>query len=276
VPADDLWIQTLREQDIQILKTNNSTHQEKRLEDYIVNGLVDFDDISYDEHADLLYDLAGQIVQHFRSYLSDNTDIRKILQVHHRSISALIHTQMQPYFWETAAGYEAKVSRGFAALKKPCYTVNPELVYDFRQSPQVKSNMSKYLFGGFERCLYPYQQFQSDAERVLSIILDRETHKWFKPARGQFCIDYHWQGSQPEYQPDFIAETDDLIYMLEVKAIHQMAASDVQAKKTAAITWCTNASEYSQKHGGKVWNYVLISHEKIKENMTVQGLCTNL
>lgn len=161
-------------------------------------------------------------------------------------------------------------------LKQPCYTVNSELVYDFRQSPQVKSNMAKYLFGGFERCLYPYQQFQSDAERVLSIILDRETHKWFKPARGQFCIDYQWQGSQPEYQPDFITETDNQIYMIEVKASHQMAAGDVQAKKTAAITWCKNASEYSQKYGGKVWNYVLIPHDKIKENMTVQGLCTNL
>jgi type III restriction enzyme len=48
--------------------------------------------------------------------------------------------------------------------------MNPELVYDFRQSPQVKSNMAKYLFGGFDRCLYPYQQFKSDAERVLSTI----------------------------------------------------------------------------------------------------------
>jgi type III restriction enzyme len=158
VPEDDLWIQTLREQDIQLLKTSNLTHQEKRLEDYIIMSLVDFNDVSYDEQADLLYNLAGQIVQHLRSYLTDDADIRKILQVHHRSISALIHTQMQPPFWETAA------------LKPPCYAVNPELVYDFRQSPQVKSNMAKYLFGGFDRCLYPYQQFQSDAERVLSII----------------------------------------------------------------------------------------------------------
>ena len=40
--------------------------EEARLEDYIVSGLVDFDDVAYDEHADLLYDLAGQVVQHFR------------------------------------------------------------------------------------------------------------------------------------------------------------------------------------------------------------------
>jgi type III restriction enzyme len=33
----------------------------------VVSGLVDFDDISYDEHADLLYDLATQTVQHFKT-----------------------------------------------------------------------------------------------------------------------------------------------------------------------------------------------------------------
>jgi type III restriction enzyme len=27
-----------------------------------VSGLVDFDDVSYDNHADLLYDLAGKVV----------------------------------------------------------------------------------------------------------------------------------------------------------------------------------------------------------------------
>ena len=32
--------------------------------DYIVHALVDFDDIDYFTHADLLYDLAGQLVQH--------------------------------------------------------------------------------------------------------------------------------------------------------------------------------------------------------------------
>jgi len=37
---------------------------EERLEDYLVRGLVDFDDVNYDEHADLLYKLAGEMVKH--------------------------------------------------------------------------------------------------------------------------------------------------------------------------------------------------------------------
>ena len=46
--------------------------KEQRPEDYIVHALVDFDDIDYFTHADLLYDLAGQMVRHLQSYLSES------------------------------------------------------------------------------------------------------------------------------------------------------------------------------------------------------------
>jgi restriction system protein len=90
---------------------------------------------------------------------------------------------------------------------------------DYRQPPADKSNMAKYLFGGFKHCLYPVQKFQSDAERKLSVILEREASKWFKPAKGQFqdLLQVRCR-PVPEYQPDFVAETDTVIYMLEPKA----------------------------------------------------------
>jgi type III restriction enzyme len=271
VPSTDLWIQTLRTQETEVLGLNSQGIQENRLEDYIVSGLIDFDDIAYDEQANLLYDLASQVVHHFQTYLEDE-EIQKVLQVYQRSISELIHAQMQPHFWEEALGYEVKVSRGFTELKTSAYTISADSTLDFRQSPTDKSNMNKYLFGGFLRCLYPYQRFQSDAERVLSVILDRESLKWFKPAKGQFQIYYRWQGEHPEYQPDFVAETSDTIYMLEPKARNQMDAEDVKAKAIAAIEWCKNASDYNQNNGGKPWCYSLIPHDEIKENMTIKGL----
>ena len=63
-----------------------------RIEDYIVSGLVDFDDVAYDSHADLLYDLATQTVRHFRSYLSEE-DTRKVLRLHQREIARFIHVR---------------------------------------------------------------------------------------------------------------------------------------------------------------------------------------
>ncbi len=39
----------------------------KELEDYLVFGLMDFDDIDYNGDGVLLYKLAGQLVSHLRS-----------------------------------------------------------------------------------------------------------------------------------------------------------------------------------------------------------------
>ena len=143
---------------------------------------------------------------------------------------------------------------------------------DFRTSPADKSNMSKYLFGGFTRCLYPVQKFQSDAERKLAVILEREALKWFKPAKSQFQIYYKWGADNPEYQPDFVAETQDRIFMLEPKASNQMTDGEVLAKRDVAVRWCQQASNHARSHGGKPWTYVLIPHDAIAENMTVSGL----
>jgi type III restriction enzyme len=101
--------------------------------------------------------------------------------------------------------------------------------------------MSKYLFGGFKKCLYPVQKFDSEAERILAVILDRESMKWFKPAKGQFQIYYKLGAEHPEYQPDFVAETADAIYMLEPKKKSAMQDADVMAKRDVAGKWCKNA-----------------------------------
>jgi type III restriction enzyme len=132
--------------------------------------------------------------------------------------------------------------------------------------------MSKYIFGGFSKCLYSVQKFQSDAERKLAVILERDAAKWFKPAKGQFQIYYKSGTDNPEYQPDFVAETNDRIYMLEPKAANEMTDSAVLAKRDVAIAWCKRASEHARSYGGKTWVYLLIPHDVIAENMTLKGL----
>jgi type III restriction enzyme len=180
---------------------------------------------------------------------------------------------MQEHYWEKATGYEVKISKGFSELKESAYTASAtDTVLDYRQPPADKSNMAKYLFGGFARCLYPVQKFQSDSERTLSVILEREATKWFKPANGQFQIYYSHDGGQPEYQPDFVAETGDTIYMLEPKAQNQMDDPVVLMKRDVAVLWCQRASDHAATYQGKQWKYLLIPHNVIAENMTLKGL----
>ncbi len=115
--SDELWIQHLRTSELEILALSKGGIEEARLEDYVVRGLIDFDDVSYDDHADLLYELAGQVVRHFQTYLSDE-EVRKILRCYQRNITQFVHAQMQDHYWEDAIDYKVVVSKGFTELKE--------------------------------------------------------------------------------------------------------------------------------------------------------------
>jgi hypothetical protein len=58
--------------------------------------------------------------------------------------------------------------------------------------------------------------------------------KWFKPAKGQFQIFYKLGTEQPEYIPDFVAETSTTIFIVETKARGDVNTPEVQAKAAAA------------------------------------------
>lgn len=240
--------------------------KEQRPEDYIVHALVDFDDIDYFTHSELLYDLAGQMVRHLRSYLSESEAV-SVLDRDRRLIAREIHSQMMAHFWESATHYEAQVSRGFTELKPSNYTATAgQPVQNYRETVTDLSRIKQMLFGGFAKCLYPLQKFDSDTERRFAVILERDASKWFKPAKGQFQIYYKLGTEQPEYVPDFVVETDTAILMAETKAKVEMNTQEVQAKAAAALRWCKYATEHAVSVGTKPWKYLLISHDDISES----------
>ena len=110
VPSEELWSQYLRTGKRQLLSVGVGGVEKKRLEDYIVSGLVDFDDISYDDHADLLYNFATQTVEHFESYLSEG-ETAKVLRYHQREIARFIHSQMQEHFWEEIPNRRCRIRK---------------------------------------------------------------------------------------------------------------------------------------------------------------------
>lgn len=240
--------------------------KEQRPEDYIVHALVDFDDIDYFTHADLLYDLAGQLVQHLRGYLSEDEAVN-VLDRDRRLIAREIHAQMMAHFWEEATEYEVQVSRGFTELKRCNYTATAgQTAHHFRETVTETSRIKQMLFGGFARCLYLLQKFDSDTERRFAIILERDALKWFKPAKGQFQIYYKLGTEQPEYIPDFVAETDSTILMVETKARGDINTQEVQAKAAAALQWCQHTSDFTASVGGKPWRYLLVPHDEVNES----------
>lgn len=240
--------------------------KEQRPEDYLVHALVDFDDIDYFTHADLLYDLAGQMVQHLRGYLSE-ADTLNVLDGQRKTIAREIHAQMMAHFFEKATEYEVQISRGFTELKPCNYTaVAGQAPRHFRETVEDVGRIKQMLFGGFTRCLYPLQKFDSDTERRFAVILERDAMKWFKPAKGQFQIYYKLGTEQPEYIPDFVAEMDATLLMVETKARNDLKTDEVKAKAAAALQWCRHASDYALRVGGKPWKYLLVPHDEVNES----------
>ena len=270
--ARDLLMQFLRTNEQKTLSFEKVVSPESRLEDYLVRGLIDQPDISYDEHADLLYDLAGQVLAHLRSYLSGDDEVHNVLQYHQNDLVAFIAAQMREHRFTSNTGFEVKVSRGFTPLKKSANLVEVGLEsLDYHQTDFDKSKIGRIMFTGYQRCLYLAVKFDSDTERRFSILLDREAEKWFKPAKGQFQIIYQDGHQHCEYVPDFVAETSDTIYMAETKARNELEDPIVLMKKKAAEQWCVHATEFNRTLGKKPWKYVLIAHDQVQENMTLEA-----
>ena len=59
--------------------------------------------------------------------------------------------------------------------------------------------------------------------------------------------------------------------MIETKKAMDMDSAEVKAKAAAALEWCKNASDYSHKHGGKPWKYLLIPHDAVAVNKALSG-----
>lgn len=270
--SQDILIQHLASDTRDTIAALEGGHQEVRLEDYIVRGLIDFDDINYDEEADLLYDLSKQFVHHLSGYLSEEAQIRNVLMFHQRKISDLIHAQMQAHAWEKSSGYEAVVSQGFSEVRPQAFAAQADAeVLDYRIPLDDKKNIRNMLFGFFEKCLYPTQKFDSDPERRFVSLLEKDGKvvKWFKPAKGVFQIRYSRDNN---YEPDFVVETDTEKFLCEPKRADQLHDSTVLAKARAASRWCSHASSHELAHGGKPWRYLLIPHDQIADNMTLMGL----
>jgi type III restriction enzyme len=279
-PVDqNILIQHLRTSDRERIHADLAYATEEHFENYIVRNLVDFDDISYDEHADVLYKLSGQVVARLRSYLSSDEEVLNVIQFNQRQFATYIHSQMQDHWWQEADdGYEVIVSRGYQTFTDTSYSADGNEKLRNVHVPLAtgeRDRISGMLFGGFERCSYPVQKFSSDSERIFASMLEKDldAKKWFKPTRDQFSISYRdTSGSTATYEPDFVVETATHKYIVEPKQASLMNDANVLAKKVAAVTWCQNATEHELKNGGKAWAYVLVPHTAILPSATLIGL----
>ena len=274
-PVDqEILIKYLRTPDKSYILGNETQQKQIRLENYLVNILIQKGEIDYDSNADLLYKLTAQVVNHLKSYLPNDDAVENVLLYHQKILSDFIFKQMLQHYWETATDYTAKIIKGFTLLKTNKFnTPDQHNLKYFRDTLTNISVIQKMIFGGFEKCCYPYQKFDRDTERQFAVLIedDDSVLRWLKPASGQFQIEYR---NGAKYEPDFIIERVNDKLICETKMAKEINDEDVQQKKLAAVRWCQFATQHAIANNGKPWHYLLIPHDQIASNLSLDYLKT--
>ncbi|EKQ55180.1 MULTISPECIES: DEAD/DEAH box helicase family protein [unclassified Clostridium] len=169
-----------------------------------------------------------------------------------------------------------RIEKDLIIFKPFVKNIKPGGSVDFYKDIKDKKNIRQYLFTGYKKSYYPEYGFDSDDERRFSVILeeDKKVLRWIKPPLNQMGLFYK---AGKQYNPDFILETTDSKYLIEIKAKNETEDKDVLEKAKAAIKWCKCATEVDADK--KQWNYRLIAGDKViigNSFMYTVGLSENL
>lgn len=230
----------------------------------IVVQLMNYDEVNYDENSELLYHLAGQAYNAVSANIDNKEDVAQTVHQFKTVIAERIFLQMKDHFEFTSMDYLKPNVLPFIEINEwNGEQLKNNGVRDYRDIISPVSMIPKYVFRGFEKACHFEYKFDSKTEQDFAFVLENDNNvvKWLRPAQNQFRI--YWNNNSSRYEPDFIVETKNCIYMVETKAEKDIDNEDVIAKKIAAEKYCTYSSEYTAENGGKPWKYVLLAHTKV-------------
>jgi type III restriction enzyme len=241
----------------------------------IIAELIDYPEIDYDENAELLYHLASQAYEGIKSNIAKEEELPQAIFQFKSAIAEKIYIQMKSSdnFKLHHTVYEAKRVFPFQRIEQWNFSALINAGYrDYRDIITPVGMIPKYVFRGFEKACHFEYKFDSKTEQDLAFICetDNTVEKWMRPAPNQFRI--YWDNNSKKYEPDFIVETQDGIYIVETKASSNLQDDDVLQKMTAAKKYCQYASEFTSANGGKKWTYVLVPHSAVSRTVSLKFL----
>lgn len=264
--SEEIYRRALQSNEIDHITGTGGIAQD-RLDNLLVNELLNKPEIDYDEQADLLFKLTGQACDHFASYLDEN-EMQNVVLYHKRPIADQVYSQMMQHFYVEEPDYEDARVYPFVRIEEHNYEKQlDDNIHDFKETINPTSAIPTKVFVGFQKTCHLKYKFDSKTEKDFAILIegDGDVLKWMRPARKQFTIFY--ERNTKRYEPDFVVETDTVIYMVETKSQRDMNTEDVARKTEAALKYCSNVTRFTTANGGKPWKYLLIPHDAVLANM---------
>ena len=259
---NELLVQNLEDmQDKQRIKGEAIDFEGYNPKKVILEQLRQKPEIDYEKCSALLFKLITQLCDHYEGVHGEN-GMRNIVMMYKRDIGNKIYKQMMQHFYCENGFLQEEVigTRDYNLQQTYSYKEKVSLFDSFTE------DIRSVLFCDIKRGVFENAKFDSLPELVLARVLETETddvENWLRPSPREFNITYNHGHT---YEPDFVVETKDTIYLVEVKGEDKLQDPDVIAKKKRGIQYCEVASRWGKANGYKEWKYLFIPSKQIMPN----------
>lgn len=233
----------------------------------LVTILRDKAEIDYEECGDLVIKLITQYFESLEKRYTRN-QIKNIVDSNKYRICDEIYKQMMRHYKLKQGNLIEVVSSISYDIKRPLFDAQQlRDSLDLYEEVPTRMEIKGIVFHGGKKWLTEFYKFDSRPEKSFAICCenDKRVIHWLRPANNQFDIQYRFEGQIHTYEPDFVVETEDCCYLVEIKSRNEINDPIVLAKKERALAYCKLASAWCIANHKKPWKYMFIPHDMITE-----------
>ena len=267
---NDILIKNLLDSldEVTVIKGDAINFDSVKPEKLLVDGIRNVSEIDYEKCPILIQKIVMQFLNHYRAKYTEEK-VKNICLMYRKDIINKFKMQLIQHLAisyegivEVVQGIETVVNNNIIDISYGIKNIN--------ESPG-DSNIKSLTYNGARKSVTSPFKFDSDPERKFAICCENspEVIQWLRPASDQFNITYN-RGKR--YEPDFVVETKDMYYLVEVKDKTKIDDPIVLAKKDRAIKYCKVATEYNLANGHKGFAYLFIPHDEIYTSSSFNNL----
>ncbi len=189
--------------------------------------------IDYEDNEGLIYKLISQAIRYLKQVRSEN-DFNKVILYYKKDIARKIYNQMSINSEVATPEYAIEIRKASSKILSHGYSKYKEDEISEYNASVAGYEIKDKVFDYYNKACHTEYKFDSAPEQILAIVLEKDPKvlKWLRPANKQFNIIWRviWREGT-RHNHDFVVETDDTIYIIEVKSYKTINDEDVKAKK---------------------------------------------
>ena len=231
----------------------------------LVRELRDKPEIDYAQHREVLAKLITDVCAYFRGEFGED-GARNVIVLNRIAIADEIFNQMLRHMVRENGLVTEEIVGADKTNLPTHFNWSSDKTKDMHMDAfagVADGSIKKYVFTGAKKGVFGEFKVDSFPELAFARTIDTDpvVSNWLRPAARQFELVYN--GSH-QYEPDFVVETENDIYLVEIKRHDQVEDDDVKAKRARAVTYCQKATTWAKANGYKPWTHLFIPDNEVR------------